>query len=82
MPILHSALRLALWVFFRNIDIRGRGKVPEGVPLIYVANHPNVMMDPLIVGLKTPGVVPHFLGKGTLFEVPLFAWFLRKLALK
>ena len=77
--ILHPVFRLALWVFFRDIDVRGRDKVPAGVPLIFVANHPNVMMDPLIVGSKTPGKVPHFLGKGTLFKYPLFAWFLRQL---
>ncbi len=53
--------------------------MPSGVPLIYVANHPNVMMDPLIIGFKTPGEIPHFLGKGTLFNYRLFAWFLRKL---
>lgn len=76
--IVHYVLRLALWVFFRNIDVRGRDKVPVGGPLIYVANHPNVMMDPLIIGLNTPGQVPHFLGKGTLFNYRLFAWFLRK----
>ena len=77
--IVHPVLRLALWVFFRNIDVRGRDTVPLDRPLIYVANHPNVMMDPLIIGLNTPGQIPHFLGKGTLFNYRLFAWFLRKL---
>jgi 1-acyl-sn-glycerol-3-phosphate acyltransferase len=76
--IVHPILRLALWVFFRDIDVRGRDTVPLDGPLIYVANHPNVMMDPLIVGLNTPGQIPHFLGKGTLFSYPLFAWFLRR----
>ena len=37
------------------------------------------MMDPLIIGLNAPGKIPHFLGKGTLFKYPLFAWFLRQL---
>ena len=77
--IVHPVLRLALWVFFRDIDVRGRDQVPAGVPLIFVANHPSVMMDPLIIGLNTPGKIPHFLGKGTLFKYPLFAWFLGQL---
>ena len=68
--IVHPILRLALWVFFRDIDVRGRDTVPLDGPLIYVANHPNVMMDPLIVGLNTPDQIPHFLGKGTLFSYP------------
>ena len=35
--IVHPVLRLALWVFFRDIDVRGRDQVPAGVPLIFVA---------------------------------------------
>ena len=68
--IVHPVLRLALWVFFRDIDVRGRDQVPAGVPLIFVANHPSVMMDPLIIGLNAPGKTPHFPGKGTLFKYP------------
>ena len=77
--VLRLILRAALWVFFRHIEVRGRDNVPTGVSLIYAANHPNVMMDPLIIGLVAPGQVPHFLGKGTLFNYSLFAWFLRRL---
>ena len=79
--LLRPIVRLALWVFFSDIDVRGRDKVPQGVPLIFVANHPNVMMDPLVIALSIPGEVPHFLGKGPLFKYPLFAWFLRRLGM-
>ena len=79
--ILRPVVRLALWVFFSDIDVRGLNRVPTGVPLIYVANHPNVMMDPLIISLNVPGAVPHFLGKGALFKYPVLAWFLRRLGL-
>ena len=77
--ILRPMVRLALWVFLRKIDIRGRDRVPEGRPLIFVANHPNVMLDTLILGLYAPGKMPRFLGKSTLFKPSLYAWFLRQL---
>ena len=79
LHILRPFVRLALWVFLRKIDIRGRDRVPEGRPLIFVANHPNVMLDTLILGLYSPGKMPRFLGKSTLFKRSFYAWFLRQL---
>lgn len=77
LHILRPIARLVLWVFFRQIDVRGHDRVPVGRPLILVANHPNVMLDALILGVYVPGA--RFLGKGTLFRHPLQAWFLRRL---
>lgn len=77
LHILRPIARLVLWVFFRKIDVRGYDRVPVGRPLILVANHPNVMLDALILGVCAPGA--RFLGKSTLFRRPLHAWFLRRL---
>ena len=79
LHILRPFVRLALWVFLRKIDIRGRDRIPEGRPLIFVANHPNVMLDTLILGLYAPGKMPRFLGKSTLFKRSLYAWFMLQL---
>ena len=63
LNLLHPIVRLALWIFFREIDVRGRGRIPSDRPLIFVANHPNVMLDTLILGRFVPGRTPRFLGK-------------------
>lgn len=75
--LLRPIARLALRVFFRKIDVRGYDRVPAGRPLVLVANHPNVMLDALLLGVYAPGA--RFLGKSTLFRYPLHAWFLRRL---
>ena len=77
--ILRPIVWLAPWIFFRKIDIRGRDRVPADRPLIFVANHPNVMLDALMLGLYAPGEIPRFLGKSTLFKNLFYAWFLRLL---
>ena len=75
--VLSLVVRFGLWVFFRRIDISGRDCVPRGRPLIFVANHPNVMLDSLILGVYAPGGTPRFLGKSTLFRKRLYAFILR-----
>jgi len=77
--ILFPIVRFALWVFYRRTEVRGRERVPTDRPLILVANHPNVMLDSLILGAYSPGRVPGFLGKSTLFGNPLYAFILRRL---
>jgi glycerol-3-phosphate O-acyltransferase/dihydroxyacetone phosphate acyltransferase len=77
--LLYPIIWLGLRIFFRRIDIRGRDQVPLDRPLIFVANHPNVMLDGLILGFSSPGKIPRFLGKSTLFKRRLYAFFLRQL---
>ena len=77
--LLAPVVRFALWIYFRRIDVRGRDLIPQDGPLIYVANHPNVMLDTLLLAATIPGQRPRFLAKSTLFKNRLFAFFLRRL---
>ena len=79
LRILSPVIHFALWVFFRKIDVKGREHVPGNRRLIFVANHPNVMLDSLLLGACVPGKTPFFLGKSTLFKNRLYAFFLRRL---
>ncbi len=44
-------LRPSLAVFFRRIEIRGRENLPPTGPILVVSNHPNTLMDPILVGM-------------------------------
>lgn len=77
--LLYPVVRFALWVFFRHLEVRGREGVPKGRPLVLVANHPNVMVDVLLVAALSPGPFPRFLGKTTLFKNPFYTFCLRQL---
>jgi glycerol-3-phosphate O-acyltransferase/dihydroxyacetone phosphate acyltransferase len=71
--------RFILWVFFRRIEVRTSGcRAPAG-PAIFVANHPNVALDVLLLSCHLPARTPRFLGKSTLFSNPIFSWLLRGL---
>ncbi len=70
---------LAGWicrVFFRQVVIVGAELVPRQGPVLFVANHGNGLVDPLLVMGFLPGR-PRFLAKSTLWNNPVLRPFLR-----
>ena len=68
----------AVRVFFRNVHCVGLENVPpHGTPVIFAGNHPNSLIDPVLI-VTTCGRIVHFAAKDKLFQWPL-APFLRAL---
>lgn len=67
------ATALAAGAFYR---VERVGRTLPGGPTIIVANHPNMLMDPLLV-LRTAGCRVRVLAKAPLFRLPLFGQVLR-----
>ncbi|MGE0709007.1 MAG: 1-acyl-sn-glycerol-3-phosphate acyltransferase [Planctomycetota bacterium] len=74
--LLRAILRHALRVFFRSIEVEGLSSVPTQGPLLLAANHPNTLMDVLLVAVGLDRRVG-FLAKATLFDNPLAGAILR-----
>ncbi len=76
----YAALRLAarfwLWFLFKRVDVRHRERVPATGPVLLCANHPNNLIDSLLVGAVLPRPV-HYLATAALFRNPLLARLLR-----
>lgn len=65
---------LATDLFYRREHLGG--EVPAGGPLILVANHPNSLVDPVIV-TRVAGRRVRFLGKAPLFDMPMIGLLVR-----
>jgi len=50
--------------------VEGRERIPPGKPLVFVLNHPNGLLDPMVLRVAT-GYPARFLAKGTLFKNPV-----------
>jgi glycerol-3-phosphate O-acyltransferase / dihydroxyacetone phosphate acyltransferase len=78
--VLYSLLRgtaaIALRWYYADVAVQGRERVPRDGPLLVVANHPNALIDPLLVGTAVPRRVL-LTAKATLFERPALALLLR-----
>ena len=46
---LKRIIKISLFFFFRRIVVTGKEYIPKKGPLIIVANHPNTLIDPLII---------------------------------
>ena len=68
--LIHKVSVLAIKLFFNQISIQNKHIVPATGPIIFVANHPNFFMDPLIIGSYCPRKL-YFFAKSTLFNSQL-----------
>jgi 1-acyl-sn-glycerol-3-phosphate acyltransferase len=73
----YAVIKFALKVFFQKIDIRHGQNVPAGKPAVLVANHPNSIMDALVLGVVTRRKV-NYIAHAGLFRNKVFGWFLRR----
>ena len=71
-----AALRTLLRIFFRRIEIAGEERIPASGPVIFVLNHPNGLVDPLVLLCFSPRPVS-FLSKAPLFRMPAVGFFVR-----
>lgn len=67
--------RFWLWFFFKHVDVVRSALVPGGGPVLLCINHPNNLIDSLLVGGVLSRKV-HYLATAALFRNPLVARFL------
>ncbi|SFQ34233.1 lysophospholipid acyltransferase family protein [Hymenobacter arizonensis] len=68
--LIKPVMQVALRVFFRRIEVRHRDRLSMAGPLLFAGNHPNTLMDPLLVGINSRQPVA-FLAKSTFFNNPI-----------
>lgn len=80
--MIYSSLRwiagVALHWFYGDIRVVGKEKIPHNVPLLIAVNHPNALVDSLIVGWLMPRRVV-MTAKATLLANPFIALLFRTL---
>ncbi len=79
-PVLYRFIRaimkMAMFVFFQKIELQNGENVPSKGSVVFVANHPNSIMDALVMGVVTKRKV-NYIGHAGLFSTKLKARFLR-----
>src|SRR5688500_18218423 len=70
-----GVVRFWIWFYFKAVDVRHPERVPEAGPVLLCINHPNNLIDSLVVGAAHDRKV-HDLASASLFRNPLVARFL------
>ena len=74
---LRLAARFWIWFLFREVAVREAGRVPSRGPVLLCVNHPNNLIDSLLVAAALPRKV-HYLANASLFRNPILARFLAR----
>jgi glycerol-3-phosphate O-acyltransferase/dihydroxyacetone phosphate acyltransferase len=79
MDRFYAAVRLIgrfwLWFFLKSVDVRHPERVPASGPVLLCVNHPNNLIDSLLVGVAVRRKV-HYLATAALFRNAIVARFL------
>ena len=67
-------------LFYNSISVENQDRIPKKGPVIFAANHPNTMIDPLIVAASC-GRRVSFLARSTLFFNSFISWLLTTLGI-
>ena len=67
--LLVAFLRLVTRIFFRTIEVVGHDHVPPTGPVMFVGNHPNSLVDPVVISTTCPRRVS-FAARDGLFSMP------------
>ena len=74
-----QVLRLVVKTFFREVTVKGIDNLPESGPVIFTPNHPNALIDPVLLFFFSPDFKIRFVAKAPLFKIPLLGWIMRKM---
>jgi 1-acyl-sn-glycerol-3-phosphate acyltransferase len=77
-PLFRLLARMSLRLFFRRIEVEGRELVPARGPALFVPNHTNAFVDPLLLVITLRRRVT-LTAKNVLAKNPLFALLMRGL---
>lgn len=75
--VLRAAADVALRWYYADVVVQGAERIPASGPLLVVSNHPNALVDALLVCTTLERRVL-LTAKATLFEQPTLAWLLRQ----
>ena len=70
--VLRLVARFWIWFLFREVAVRAADRVPPTGPVLLCVNHPNNLIDSLLVGAVLSRKV-HYLAKASLFANPILA---------
>jgi 1-acyl-sn-glycerol-3-phosphate acyltransferase len=78
--VARRCVRKILRLYYPRIEVEGCERIPSSGAILFVANHPNSLLDPALIGFATRRPV-HFFAKAPLFDVPVFGALMRALGM-
>jgi len=68
-------IRTGLHFYFKEIKVIGKENIPKKGALLFVSNHKNALIDPLLIATTTTRNI-HFLTRASAFKIKFVRWIL------
>ena len=78
--LLHKVAHKLIKKYYPKIQITGAEQIPEDGPVLFCANHPNSLIDPILIGVTAKRPVS-FMAKAPLFNTPIIGPIMRALGM-
>ena len=78
--VLRLFMRWLIRRYYPRIEISHEERIPQAGPVLLCANHPNSLVDPVIIGIASKRPV-RFLAKAPLFDMPVIGGVMRALGM-
>ena len=76
--IVESYIKAGIFLFYKKVKVIGKENIPKKGPILFVANHQNAMMDPLVLATSV-GKSMYFLARASAFKNKIAGKLLNKL---
>jgi glycerol-3-phosphate O-acyltransferase / dihydroxyacetone phosphate acyltransferase len=76
LRLLHTIFGIGMSLFFRRIELVNSENIPANSGIIFVSNHPNALIDPMLLFVALPRQIA-FLAKSTIFKMPIIGYLVR-----
>ncbi len=73
-------VRALVKFYYPRIEVTGTDNIPQSGPVLLAANHPNSLIDPVLLGIAARRPM-RLMAKAPLFEIPFFGKVLRALGM-
>ena len=73
-------VRALIKFYYPRIEVTGADRIPQSGPVLLAANHPNSLIDPVLLGIVARRPM-RLMAKSTLFDIPLFGKVLHSLGM-
>ncbi|MFD1315586.1 1-acyl-sn-glycerol-3-phosphate acyltransferase [Namhaeicola litoreus] len=73
---LRTYAKLGFFFFYKKIIVKGTENIPANKPIMFVSNHPNALIDPLLVATTNHRTI-YFFTRAAVFKPGLVEWFMR-----
>lgn len=64
-----------LFFFYKKIVVKGVNNIPKKGAVLFVSNHKNALIDPLLIATTSPRDI-HFLTRASAFKISIVRWIL------